>query len=79
MLCLRVCLAYRASFNSNTNGLEFKRFIAVLVCFIRFLPRFTFFQELPQARAAAERYPHPAEELRRLLEAQELAVVEALH
>ena len=36
-------------------------------------------QELPEADAAAERYPYPAEELCRLPQAEELAVVEALH
>ena len=36
-------------------------------------------QELPEADAAAERYPYPAEELCRLPQAEELAVVETLH
>ena len=36
-------------------------------------------QELPEARAAAQRHPHPAAQLRRLPQAAELAVVETLH
>jgi hypothetical protein len=36
-------------------------------------------QELPEADATAERYPHPAAELCRLPQAQELAVVATLH
>ncbi len=36
-------------------------------------------QELPEADATAERHPHPAAELCRLPQAQELAVVATLH
>ena len=40
---------------------------------------FDFFQELPEEGPAAERHPNPPEELRCLSQAEELAVVEALH
>ena len=36
-------------------------------------------QELPEEGSAAERYPYPAAELRRLPQAPELAVVETIH
>ena len=40
---------------------------------------FDFFQELPEESPAAERHQNPPAELRCLPQAEELAVVEALH